>query len=117
VSFGFKHGVPIDVDMVLDVRFLPNPHWDEKLRPLSGLDDAVRDYVMQHELSGEFLSRVQNLLELVLPAYVQEGRSYLTVGIGCTGGRHRSVAMVEEVSRRLNVLGYHPRVTHRDINA
>ncbi len=117
VSFGFKHGVPIDVDMVLDVRFLPNPHWDEKLRPLSGLDDSVREYVMQHELSGEFLTKVQSLLELVLPAYVQEGRSYLTVGIGCTGGRHRSVAMVEEISRRLNGLGYHPRVTHRDINA
>lgn len=117
VSFGFKHGVPIDVDMVLDVRFLPNPHWDEDLRPLSGLDAPVREYVMQHELSNDFLSRVQNLLELVLPAYVQEGRSYLTVGIGCTGGRHRSVAMVEEVSQRLSDMGYHPRITHRDINS
>jgi UPF0042 nucleotide-binding protein len=117
VSFGFKHGVPIDVDMVLDVRFLPNPHWDENLRPLSGLDDAVRDFVMQQEPSQEFLSRVQSLLELVLPAYVQEGRSYLTLGIGCTGGRHRSVAMVQEISRRLSDLGYHPRITHRDINS
>jgi UPF0042 nucleotide-binding protein len=117
VSFGFKHGVPIDVDMVLDVRFLPNPHWDENLRPLSGLDNAVRDFVMQQEPSQEFLSRVQSLLELVLPAYVQEGRSYLTLGIGCTGGRHRSVAMVQEISRRLSDLGYHPRITHRDINS
>jgi UPF0042 nucleotide-binding protein len=117
VSFGFKHGVPIDVDMVLDVRFLPNPHWDENLRPLSGLDDAVRDFVIQQEPSQEFLSRVQSLLELVLPAYVQEGRSYLTLGIGCTGGRHRSVAMVQEISRRLSDLGYHPRITHRDINS
>jgi UPF0042 nucleotide-binding protein len=117
VSFGFKHGVPIDVDMVLDVRFLPNPHWDENLRPLSGLDDAVRDFVMQQEPSQEFLSRLQSLLELVLPAYVQEGRSYLTLGIGCTGGRHRSVAMVQEISRRLSDLGYHPRITHRDINS
>lgn len=117
VSFGFKHGVPIDVDMVLDVRFLPNPHWDENLRPLSGLDTAVRDFVMQQEPSQEFLTRVQSLLELVLPAYVQEGRSYLTLGIGCTGGRHRSVAMVEEVAQRLSELGYHPRVTHRDINS
>jgi UPF0042 nucleotide-binding protein len=117
VSFGFKHGVPIDVDMVLDVRFLPNPHWDENLRPLSGLDTAVRDFVMQQEPSQEFLTRMQSLLELVLPAYVQEGRSYLTLGIGCTGGRHRSVAMVEEVTHRLSELGYHPRVTHRDINS
>ncbi len=117
VSFGFKHGVPIDVDMVLDVRFLPNPHWDENLRPLSGLDAPVRDFVMSHELAADFLGRVENLLDLVLPAYIQEGRSYLTLGIGCTGGRHRSVAMVEEISRRIGAQGYHPRVTHRDINA
>ena len=116
VSFGFKHGVPIDVDMVLDVRFLPNPHWEDDLRPLSGLDDSVRDYVLGHEVATEFLGRTQNLLELILPAYVLEGRSYLTVGVGCTGGRHRSVAIVEEISSRLRELGYHPRVTHRDIN-
>ena len=116
VSFGFKHGVPIDVDMVLDVRFLPNPHWEDDLRPLSGLDDSVRDYVLGQEVATEFLGRTQNLLELILPAYVLEGRSYLTVGVGCTGGRHRSVAIVEEISARLRELGYHPRVTHRDIN-
>ena len=116
VSFGFKHGVPIDVDMVLDVRFLPNPHWEDHLRPLSGLDDSVRDYVLGQEVATEFLVRTQHLLELILPAYVLEGRSYLTVGVGCTGGRHRSVAIVEEISARLRELGYHPRVTHRDIN-
>lgn len=116
VSFGFKHGVPIDVDMVLDVRFLPNPHWEESLRPLSGLDDSVREYVLGQDVAAEFLSRTQHLLDLILPAYVQEGRSYLTVGVGCTGGRHRSVAIVEDVSARLREMGYHPRVTHRDIN-
>jgi UPF0042 nucleotide-binding protein len=117
MSFGFKHGVPIDADMILDVRFLPNPHWDENLRPYSGLDQSVRDFVLGQSLSDDFLERLDGLMNLVLPAYVQEGRSYLTIGIGCTGGRHRSVAMVEEVARRLAGGGYHPRVTHRDINS
>jgi UPF0042 nucleotide-binding protein len=116
LSFGFKHGVPIDVDIVLDVRFLPNPHWDEELRPQSGLDKPVRDFVLSQQLALDFLDRVDSLLELVLPAYVHEGRSYLTIGIGCTGGRHRSVAMVEEVAVRMANRGYHPRVSHRDIN-
>ena len=117
LSFGFKHGVPIDADMILDVRFLPNPHWDENLRPLSGLDQSVREFVLEQDLSSEFLDRIDGLISLILPAYMQEGRSYFTIGIGCTGGRHRSVAMVEEVAKRLSVAGYHPRVTHRDINA
>ena len=78
-SFGFKHGVPIDVDMILDVRFLPNPHWDENLRPLSGLDQSVKDYVLNSPLASDFSERVNSLLELILPAYVQEGRSYLTI--------------------------------------
>lgn len=116
LSFGFKHGVPIDADMILDVRFLPNPHWDENLRPLSGLDQSVREFVLEQDLSSEFLDRIDGLISLILPAYMQEGRSYFTIGIGCTGGRHRSVAMVEEVAKRLSVAGYHPRVTHRDIN-
>ena len=116
MSFGFKHGVPIDVDIVLDVRFLPNPHWDEDLRPLSGLDQPVKDFVLGQQLSNDFLDRVGSLLELVLPAYVHEGRSYLTIGIGCTGGRHRSVAMVEEVATHMANQGYHPRISHRDIN-
>jgi UPF0042 nucleotide-binding protein len=116
LSFGFKHGVPIDVDIVLDVRFLPNPHWDEDLRPLSGQDVAVKDFVLGQQLSLDFLDRVESLLELVLPDYVHEVRSYITIGIGCTGGRHRSVAMVEEVATRMANLGYHPRISHRDIN-
>ena len=117
MSFGFKHGLPIDADMILDVRFLPNPHWDENLRPFSGLDQSVREFVLSQPLSDDFLERLDGLMNLVLPAYVQEGRSYLTIGVGCTGGRHRSVAMVEEVARRLTASGYHPRVTHRDINS
>jgi UPF0042 nucleotide-binding protein len=117
MSFGFKHGVPIDADMILDVRFLPNPHWDENLRPFSGLDESVKDFVLGQDLSDEFLERIDGLIGLILPAYMQEGRSYFTIGIGCTGGRHRSVAMVEEVAKRLTAAGYHPRVTHRDINA
>lgn len=115
ISFGFKHGVPIDVDTVLDVRFLPNPHWDEELRPLTGLDPAVRDHVLGSDLARDFLDRTWNLFDLVLPAYVAEGRSYLTVGIGCTGGRHRSVAVAEEIARRLRDGGHNPRVSHRDI--
>ncbi len=115
-SFGFKHGVPIDVDTVFDVRFLPNPHWDENLRPLTGLDPAVSAYVLGHAIAGEFLGRVTSLLDLVLPAYVAEGRSYLTVGVGCTGGRHRSVAVVEAVAEHLRAQGWHPRVSHRDLS-
>ncbi|MGA0117510.1 MAG: RNase adapter RapZ [Ilumatobacteraceae bacterium] len=116
ISFGFKHGVPLDVDMVFDMRFLPNPHWVEELRPLSGLDQPVRDFVVQQDIAADFLNHVEGLLKLVVPAYVSEGRSYLTLGIGCTGGRHRSVAITEELSHRLVGLGHHPRVSHRDIN-
>lgn len=116
MSFGFKHGVPIDVDTVFDVRFLPNPHWDEALRPLTGLDPAVSGYVLGEDLAGEFLARVASLLDLVLPAYVAEGRSYLTIGVGCTGGRHRSVAVVEAVAGHLRAAGYSPRVSHRDLS-
>lgn len=115
-SFGFKHGVPIDVDMIFDVRFLPNPHWDENLRTLSGLDQPVKDYVLTSALATDFSDRVNSLLELLLPAYVQEGRSYLTIGIGCTGGRHRSVAVAGHIAERIALMGYQLRVTHRDIN-
>lgn len=116
LSFGFKHGVPIDVDTVFDVRFLPNPHWDEALRPLTGLDPAVAGYVLGNEIAVQFVDRVTSMLDLVLPAYVGEGRSYLTVGIGCTGGRHRSVAVVEAVAEHLRSAGWHPRVSHRDLS-
>lgn len=114
-SFGFKHGIPLDVDMVLDVRFLPNPHWDERMRPQSGLDEEVRRYVLDQPLSKDFLARIHGLLELLIPAYESEGKSYLTIAIGCTGGRHRSVSIAAELGEWLTTHGQSPRVTHRDI--
>ena len=115
VSFGFKHGVPVDVDMLFDVRFLPNPFWVDTLRDQSGLDPDVREYVLGNELSEKFLAHLDGLFELLLPAYVEEGKSYLTIAIGCTGGRHRSVALSEELGRRLRAHGTQVRVQHRDI--
>jgi UPF0042 nucleotide-binding protein len=99
VSFGFKHGIPLDVDMVWDVRFLPNPHWEEQLRELSGLDDAVKSFTIDQPLAQEFLSKAQEMLNFLLPAYQAEGKSYLTVAIGCTGGQHRSVYLVEQLAK------------------
>lgn len=115
VSFGFKHGIPLDVDMVWDVRFLPNPHWEEHLRELSGLDDAVKFFTIDQPLAQEFLVKSQGLLEFLLPAYKAEGKSYLTIAIGCTGGRHRSVAVTESIGSWLATNGLRPRITHRDI--
>jgi len=116
VSFGYKHGLPVDVDVVLDCRFLPNPHWVEELRPQTGLDDPVRRYVLEQEAAVDFLELLGGLLDLLLPAYVAEGKSYLTVAFGCTGGRHRSVAIAEEVAARLRVGGATPTVVHRDVD-
>jgi UPF0042 nucleotide-binding protein len=115
VSFGFKHGIPLDVDMVWDVRFLPNPHWEEHLRELSGLDDAVKSFTVEQPLAQEFLAKSQGMLEFLLPAYKAEGKSYLTIAIGCTGGRHRSVAVTEAIGSWLAANGLQPRITHRDI--
>jgi UPF0042 nucleotide-binding protein len=115
VSFGYKHGLPLDVDIVLDCRFLPNPYWEEGLRDRTGLEAPVREYVLRQPATGEFLRRLEDLFELLLPAYAAEGKSYLTVGIGCTGGRHRSVVMAEELALRLRRRGYEPRVQHRDV--
>jgi UPF0042 nucleotide-binding protein len=115
VSFGYKHGLPLDVDLVFDCRFLPNPHWVDELRPQTGLDSAVRRYVMRQGETGEFLERLDHLLELLLPAYVQEGKSYLTLAFGCTGGRHRSVTIAQEVAKLLRARGFDASVTHRDI--
>ncbi|MGH9292527.1 MAG: RNase adapter RapZ [Acidimicrobiales bacterium] len=115
VSFGFKHGLPLDADLVLDCRFLPNPHWVGALRPLTGLDEAVRDYVMSSRQTAAFLERVDGLLEMVVPASAREGRAYLSVAIGCTGGRHRSVVLAEEIAATLRRLGFVPTVHHRDI--
>jgi UPF0042 nucleotide-binding protein len=117
MSFGFKHGLPRDVDMVLDIRFLPNPYWDEELRPLTGLDAKVRERVLSHPVTEGYVDRVADLLAFVLPQCVAEGRSYLTVAVGCTGGRHRSVVVAEELARRLSGHGYRPRVAHRDMAA
>lgn len=115
-SFGFKHGLPIDADIVMDVRFLPNPHWDDALRPLTGHDPAVRDFVLERAQANDFLDRFEGLMLSLLPAYETEGKSYLTVAIGCTGGRHRSVAVAEELSQRLRVRGYAVRTGHRDLS-
>lgn len=115
VSFGYKHGLPLDVDIVLDCRFLPNPHWVDELRPHTGLDEEVRRYVLGQEAAGELLERLDDLLALLLPAYVAEGKSYLTVAFGCTGGRHRSVAIAEAVAALLRRHGFSPTVVHRDI--
>ncbi len=114
-SFGYKHGIPLDVDLVIDVRFLPNPHWIEDLRPLSGLDEPVRRYVMEQAATADFLERFEHLLEMLVPAYATEGKSYLSIAIGCTGGQHRSVVISEELATWLRRHGHHPRVTHRDL--
>lgn len=114
-SFGYKHGLPIDADIVMDVRFLPNPHWEDALRPLTGHDHAVRDYVLDRAVTARFLDRFESLLVEMLPSYQSEGRSYLTIAVGCTGGRHRSVAVVEELCRRLATHGVSAVASHRDI--
>ena len=113
-SFGFKNGLPLDADIVMDVRFLPNPHWEDELRPLTGHDPKVRDYVLERAVTSEFLDRFEGLLVQMLPSYESEGRSYLTIAIGCTGGRHRSVAIAEELARRFEARGIPARTSHRD---
>lgn len=115
VSFGYKHGIPRDADLLFDCRFLPNPHWVEELRPLPGTEEAVRHYVVSQHDYGEFMKRVRGLLEFLLPGYVAEGKSYLTIGVGCTGGRHRSVVVAEELGRRLRKGGQPVSVEHRDL--
>jgi RNase adapter protein RapZ len=101
ISFGFKHGTPLDVDMLLDVRFLPNPHYDPALRPLTGHDEPVRDAVLGQKDTEGLLTRLRDLLAFLIPRYAAEGKTYFTLGIGCTGGRHRSVAIVEDLARYL----------------
>jgi UPF0042 nucleotide-binding protein len=116
VSFGFKHGVPFDADLVFDVRFLPNPHFVEGLRPLDGRHDQVRQFVMKHAESQELVQRIEDFLRFVLPAYQREGKAYLTIAVGCTGGRHRSVALVEELRPFIDDLGLVPTIVHRDLD-
>jgi UPF0042 nucleotide-binding protein len=115
VSFGYQHGIPLDVDLVFDCRFLPNPLWVDELRPLTGLDEPVREYVMAQTETKEFLARLDELFSLVLPGYVKEGKTYLSVAMGCTGGRHRSVVLAEEVGRAMAAHGFSPVVHHRDL--
>jgi UPF0042 nucleotide-binding protein len=115
-SFGYKHGIPRDADIVLDCRFLPNPHWVDELRPLTGLDQPVRDYVLSQAAAADFLDRLGALFGLLLPAYVAEGKSYLTIALGCTGGQHRSVVMAERIAELLRSHGFNPVVRHRDLN-
>ncbi len=115
VSFGFKYGLPLDVDNVFDVRFLPNPHWVPELRDLTGLDPAVRDYVLGQVEARDFMDRVDDLLAFLLPCYVKEGKAYMSVAVGCTGGQHRSVALAVELAGRIRAHGYGASVFHRDI--
>lgn len=115
VSFGFKHGLPLDVDLVFDCRFLPNPHWVESLRPLPGTDPRVRRYVLKQPETEAFLAELERLFALLLPAYVKEGKAYLSIAVGCTGGHHRSVVLAEELAKVLERLGFPAKVHHRDV--
>jgi UPF0042 nucleotide-binding protein len=115
LSFGFKNGVPLDADIVFDVRFLPNPHFVPEFRKRTGKDPKVAAYIRSFPQTEEFLERVSELMLYLLPHYVEEGKSYLTVAFGCTGGQHRSVMMAEEVRRRLKKAGYQVKTAHRDI--
>lgn len=114
-SFGFKHGAPRDADLIFDVRFLPNPHWVEELRDLRGNDERVSGYVLDSEGAQEFVDRIDDLLGFLIPRFQSEGKSYLSIAIGCTGGHHRSVAIAEELEKRLTEHGVHAAVRHRDI--
>jgi RNase adapter protein RapZ len=114
VSFGYKHGVPDDADLVFDVRFLPNPHFVPEFRPLSGRHPRVAKYIRSFPQTKEFINRISELLVYLLPHYVREGKSYLTISFGCTGGQHRSVMIAEDVGKRLRKAGYKVKVVHRD---
>jgi UPF0042 nucleotide-binding protein len=115
VSFGYRYGLPLDADLVADCRFLANPHWVEALRPFSGRDPRVRDYVLEQPGAREFVDRYAELLRLVGDGYLREGKRYLTLAVGCTGGRHRSVAVAEELGARLAATGVGVQVVHRDL--
>lgn len=115
ISFGYKNGIPIDADMVLDLRFLPNPHWVPELRPQTGLAQSVSQYVLSQAATGPFLDGVVDMLGTILPGYEREGKQHLTMAFGCTGGKHRSTAVVEELAKRLRRQGLHVGVRHRDL--
>ncbi len=115
VSFGYKYGIPLDADLVFDVRFLPNPHYDEALRPLPGSSEEVRRFVLEQDATKEFMSRLTEMMVYLLPQFVAEGKAHLTVALGCTGGKHRSVVLGDELTRYLRGHGYKVRVRHRDV--
>jgi len=115
VTFGYKYGLPIDADLVFDTRFLPNPHWVPELRPLPGTNERIREYVLGQEDAKQYLARIEDMLEFLMPAFVREGKHYVTVAVGCTGGRHRSVVFGEAITKCLSDLGYHVGVHHRDL--
>jgi RNase adapter protein RapZ len=115
VSFGFKYGIPVDADLVADMRFLPNPHWVPDLKPLTGRDQAVADYVKDRPEAKEFLREYVDLIQTVVTGYLREGKRFMTIAIGCTGGKHRSVAMAEEIVARLREVGIDARPVHRDL--
>jgi UPF0042 nucleotide-binding protein len=116
ISFGYKHGIPYDADLVFDVRFLPNPHFVDALRPLDGRDAPVKNFVLSEDESRQLLARLEDLVRFLLPLYQREGKAYLTIAIGCTGGRHRSVTLVEALRSVLQGLGFEPLVRHRDLD-
>jgi UPF0042 nucleotide-binding protein len=115
MSFGFKYGIPVDADLVADLRFLPNPYWDADLKDLNGLDAAVNDYVVASDQAQDFLTKYAELINLVEDGYLREGKRFVTIAMGCTGGKHRSVAMAENLSARLVKSGVEVRVVHRDL--
>jgi UPF0042 nucleotide-binding protein len=115
VSFGFKYGIPVDADLVADMRFLPNPHWVPELRHLSGRDSAVATYVKERPEAKEFVEKYVDLVETVVEGYLREGKRFMTIAVGCTGGKHRSVAMTEEIAARMRERGLDARPMHRDL--
>jgi UPF0042 nucleotide-binding protein len=115
LSFGFKNGVPLDADLVFDVRFLPNPHFVPEFRKLTGQNPLVAKYVRSFPQTEEFLDKVTDMMHFLLPHYVKEGKSYLTIAFGCTGGQHRSVMMAEEMAKRLGKAGFRVKAVHRDM--
>lgn len=116
VSFGYKYGMPLDADLVLDVRFLPNPHYIDELKPYTGNDSKIKDFVLNNPVAQKFLKKFFNLLKYLVPHYIKEGKAYLTIAIGCTGGKHRSVVVTNELEKYLTGRHYDVKVKHRDVN-
>ena len=114
-SFGFKHGMPVEADLMIDVRFLPNPFYDPVMRTLTGKDQLVADFVLKNPTTEKFMDAWEHLLDVAMPGYVTEGKSHLSIAVGCTGGQHRSVAIAEATAAYLEKDGYHVSISHRDL--